>query len=170
MPVLSTRMSSGLSKCSKSAQQGFTLIEMMVVIAIIAIMALIALPNLERSIQGQRVNQDTQTLMAALRDARTESQLLQKNVTLSYNDTSKTVALTTPAIGSSNDDVTLRLYNLNKKSGITASDDVVFRANKTTDKAITFDIYCDAYKIKKKHQVNVDVNGNVSINGVGTLC
>lgn len=170
MPVLSTRMSSGLSKCSKSAQQGFTLIEMMVVVTIMGILLAVVSPSIEDSLQKQRNRENTQILVAALRDARTESQLLQKNVTLSFNNANNTITLTASAVGSSNDDITLRSYNLNKKSVITTSGNIVFRANKTTDKAVIFDIYCDANKTKQGRQVSVDMNGNVSINEGGSQC
>lgn len=170
MPVLSTRMSSGLSKCSKSAQQGFTLIEMMIVIGIMGIFLLIAAPGIQDSLQKQRNRETTQTLVAALRDARTESQLLQKDVTLSFDDTNNTVVLTTSAVGSGNGDITLRSYSLNNKSKITTGGNIVFRANKTTDKAVIFDIYCDANKAKQGRQVSVDMNGNVSISEESSQC
>ncbi len=170
MPVLFTRMSSGLSGYS-SSQKGFTLIEMMIAITIMGILLVIASPSIENSLQKQRNRESTQTLVAALRDARTESQLLQKDVTLSYNNSDNTVTLMTSALGANaGNNITLRSYNLNSRSGITASDEVVFRANKTTNKAVAFDVFCDKSKTKQGRQVSVDVNGNVSISEENSQC
>lgn len=53
--------------------QGFTLIELMVVIAIVAILLALALPSFESSIRSNRVATATNELMASMSLARTEA-------------------------------------------------------------------------------------------------
>ncbi|MDF3193914.1 GspH/FimT family pseudopilin [Pseudomonas sp. 1928-m] len=59
--------------------QGFTLIELMVVIAIIAIIAAIAIPNYQSSIDAGRKTSATNNLLGALQFARSEAVIRRSN-------------------------------------------------------------------------------------------
>lgn len=59
--------------------QGFTLLEMMIVVAIIAIIATLAAPSLQAFIQRGHVASQTRELTAFLQEARGQALILRKN-------------------------------------------------------------------------------------------
>lgn len=63
---------------AKPLARGFTLIELMVVIAIVAIVSLVALPNFQQLIRSNRVATQTNEMVASLSLARTEA--IRRNV------------------------------------------------------------------------------------------
>lgn len=81
--------------------QGFTLLELMIVVALIAIIATLATPSMRNFIQRSHVNQQTQELTAHLQEVRGRAVLLRGayetaisqgvgDVAATYDDTTRT--------------------------------------------------------------------------------
>jgi prepilin-type N-terminal cleavage/methylation domain-containing protein len=58
------------SRASLALESGFTLAEMIVVVAIVLVVGSLAIPNLTRAIDASRIKGAAQTLAAAYQDAR----------------------------------------------------------------------------------------------------
>lgn len=69
--------------------RGFTLIELMVTITIMAIIATMAAPSFFNMIERQRLNRDTENLIAQLAQARSQAVALRRNVTVNLNSQAK---------------------------------------------------------------------------------
>ena len=65
------------------AQRGFTLIELMVVLALIAIMAMIGVPGFQTMIQNSRLASTTNNLLSTLQYARSEAVTQRAAITVS---------------------------------------------------------------------------------------
>ena len=63
--------------------RGFSLIELMMVVALAAIMALVAMPSFQETIESQRIRGTATDLMIALTRARSEAIKRNVNITLS---------------------------------------------------------------------------------------
>ena len=68
---------------SRRRAQGFTLVEMLVVIALVAILSAIAVPGFRDLLQNQRLASATSDFVAALSHARSEAIRRSQNVTVS---------------------------------------------------------------------------------------
>ena len=62
--------------------RGFTMVELLVVIAIVAILAVLAVPSFSKMIVKQQLNKSARDLASALSNARSQSALLRRNMTL----------------------------------------------------------------------------------------
>ncbi|MFW2077681.1 Tfp pilus assembly protein FimT/FimU [Acinetobacter sp. ULE_I010] len=70
-------------------KKGFTLIELMVTVSILVIIVMLAAPSFTNLLVKQNLNSNIRTLLATFSDARSQSILLRKDVTVILNNTNK---------------------------------------------------------------------------------
>ena len=119
-------------------EQGFTLIELVITIAIIAIIAAMAAPSMQKQIQQAKTNDAANIIEAALKDAKSQALITQKNIKVVLTDTSTNKNLKLFYVG---DDTTktvpLATYTLDKNISI-----ITDASNLT---AVSFTPYKNAY-------------------------
>lgn len=119
-------------------EQGFTLIELVITIAIMAIIAAMAAPNIQRQNRQAKTNDAANIIEAALKDAKSQALITQKNIKVVLTDTSTNKNLKLFYVG---DDTTktvpLATYTLDKNISI-----ITDASNLT---AVSFTPYKNAY-------------------------
>jgi len=73
--------------CRAASSGGFTIVELMVVVAIVAILAAIALPSFNSSMRNSRVTSQTNDFLTAINLARSEAVARSRGVTICAADT-----------------------------------------------------------------------------------
>lgn len=120
-------------------EQGFTLIELVITIAIIAIIAAMAAPNMQKQIQQARIKDGANIIEAALKNAKSQALITQKNIKVVLTDTSTKKNLKLFYVG---DDTTttvpLATYTLDKNISIIT--------NASNLPAVSFTPYKKAYQ------------------------
>jgi len=150
----------------KNVSSGFTLIELMVTIAVLAIIASIAAPNISTQLANQRVKSTAATLANALKEAKVESRILRQPLSLTYDDSSKTINVQN--IVSNKVVATIASYKYDSKTIIKSTISTSqFRPNKTAD-AITYTI-CDIKNTAGPRQIEVSSVGNI-VTKMGGTC
>ena len=143
---------------------GFTLIELMVTIAVLAIIVSIAAPNINDPLANQRVKSTISTLNNALKEAKVESLLRRKTITLSYNNNGAALGSITITDPSSN---VVASYQYDTGSTInSAQSQVNFQSNKTAD-VRTYTV-CDGNLAATPRQTQVSAIATISSQLGGT--
>lgn len=155
----------------RHSQAGFTLIEAMIVVIVMGVLVAVAAPSIEYQLKNQRNKQTSETIVSALREARTESLLRRQNIVFvpSANGLSVALRLNTES------GTVLRQYNFPEKApAVFASGNITFRSNKTVGFAngnsAEIVTYCDKNKTSAGRKVMVDNNGNIKPITGGSLC
>lgn len=73
---------------NQGRDQGFTLIELVITIAIIAIIAAMAAPSMQKQIRQAKTKDAANIIEAALKDAKSQALIRQKNIKVVLTDTS----------------------------------------------------------------------------------
>lgn len=171
MLALITHRPADKSLSSAHGQQGFTLVEMTIVIAVLGILAAFAAPNIDNMLKKQRNKQTTETVIAAFREARTESLLRRQDVVVVPSGSELQLRL-----NRDNGEV-LRRYSLHAKAPITLSPsgNITFRQNKTVSfsgsaNSVVVSTFCDSDKKTVGIKVTLDNNGNILPNSKESVC
>lgn len=151
----------------RQGQVGFTLVEMMIVIAIIGILAALAAPSIDTALKKQRNKQTAETVIAALREARTESLLRRQDIVVVPTSTDLALRLSTDR------GHVIRRYTIhanapivvNPIGNITFGSNKVVRFTNTSTTQTTITAYCNSAKSVAGLTVTVDRNGNISSGG-----
>lgn len=154
-------------------QSGFSLIEVLIVLVIMGVLLSLAGPNLSSFFDKQRNNEATQTLTAAFREARTESQLRRQDITVRLQDSN--IALI--PVGETKPIRQFPLQSVVSVSSQTPS--IVFKSNKSvrlpagnsgSATTFTYTVVCNVKSSKEGSSVVVDNNGNVKIDNGASQC
>ena len=140
---------------------GFTLIELMVTIAVLAIIVGIAAPSISTQLANQRVKSTTATLANALKEAKAESIIRRKPITVKFSNNSSSAG----AINLAN----IASYSYNAKSVIKATDtanQITFEPSRRAN-SIDFTI-CDSNASATPRQVTVSKLAVISNQAGGT--
>lgn len=154
-------------------QSGFSLIEMLIVLVIIGVLLGIATPSLSNFFDKQRNNEATQTLVAAFREARTESQLRRQDIIFRLNDNNVTLV-------AAGDTKPIRQFPLQSVVSVSSqTPSIVFKSNKSvrlpagsssSATTFTYTVVCNVKSSKEGSSVVVDNNGNVKIDNGASQC
>lgn len=170
MFIQSTR---SLPLTRRYAQSGFSLIELLVVMTIIGVLAAVASPSLSSFFDKRRNDEAAQTLVAAFREARTESQLRRQDIIFKLDGSSVTLV----PFGETKP---IRQYPLSAVVSVSSqTPSIVFKANKSvrlpagsssSATTFTYTIVCNVKSTKQGSNVVVDNNGNVKIDHEASQC
>ena len=168
--------------------QGFTLIELVITIAIIAIIAAMAAPNMQRQIRQAKTNDAANIIEAALKDAKSQALITQKNIKVVLTNTSTAKNLKLFNVGDNTSTATpQQTFNLDKSISLTANPSTLTAVSFTPNKkayqgdtgtgtlmgqdsngaAMTTGFSVCLGTATQKYSVNVDANGNVSTQANG---
>lgn len=111
---------------SKLRSAGFTLIELMVVLALVAVIAGVAIPNFKRLLEEHRVVSTTNSIVGLLNYARSEAVRRGGSVKVESKDNAMTVTLTA-------DGSTLRVLEPPPGNTVVTDATVQFRASGMSD-------------------------------------
>lgn len=156
----------------RMTSSGFTLIELMVTIAVLAIIVSIAAPSISNQLSNQRVKSTTALIENALKEAKAESLIRRKNISVVYNasDTPRTITLE----DSNTPITTISTYVINDKSTVSITpatiNRVTFQPNKLIagDDDIIYSICDSGSNSETLKQVIVNKIANVSTKNSGS--
>ena len=116
--------------------QGFTLIELMIVLAIIAIIAAVAVPNYQSSMAAGRKTSAANNLLGALQFARSEAVIRRKEVKVCASADGSTCSGTDWSTGGATLDGVTVLRSIPPATGVTITGNpITFKADGTTTAA-----------------------------------
>ena len=161
-------------KSMSTHQCGFTLIELMVTIAVLGVIVSMAAPNISQQIASQRVNNTTSILATALKQAKTESAIRRRNITMEVDSSDKTIKVK----DGSNE---ISKYQLNSASSVkvapAAQTEVTFTPNQRVDfevtnaanttNTVTYTL-CDTNTNVTPKQITVNAIANISTQTAGS--
>ncbi|SDR77103.1 type IV fimbrial biogenesis protein FimT/type IV fimbrial biogenesis protein FimU [Halopseudomonas xinjiangensis] len=108
--------------------KGFTLVELMIVVALVAITATIAVPNFNNLIQNNRVQSQAEDLNALFQYARSESAIRKRSVTVSIDEATGEIDV------AAGDGTVLRntTLDINAVDFVASHDSLTYRPNGTS--------------------------------------
>ena len=141
----------------RTANSGFTLIELMVTIAVLAIIVSIAAPSMSTQLANQRVKSTAATLENALKEAKVESVIRRQSMEFSIDNNNHALAI----VSENSDDIASYSYSTDNTIEVDDSDDmtIVFRPSKHVD-AVTYTV-CDSNSSAITIQVIVTAVANI---------
>lgn len=151
----------------RNAQRGFTLIELMVVVAVLAIVATVAVPSFQQLIENNRLATESNRILSALSFARSEAVRVGDDVSLTADAGGFDEGWCVHLGGACNDPDILRQFDgLNQLDYAGSANSVTFNARgEMTDAAFNISIEpsnCDSGETDKTRTITVSPSGRGS--------
>ena len=156
----------------RTANSGFTLIELMVTISVLAIIVSIAAPSISTQLANQRVKSTAATLENALKEAKAESIIRRQDITVIYDNTAKPHTVTLRDSGSND----IAQYRIESQSSITqaitpkTTTSLVFQPNKLIEDeaSAVYSICDDSTNNSFSKQIVVNRVANIVVSNIGS--
>lgn len=145
-------------------QSGFTLIELMITIAIMGVIASLAAPSMNEQIASMRQKDATTLLENTLRQARTDAMIYRVPITVTVNNTAKTI--TTTSTRKNAIDV---VQNYNPKINVTTTSASAMTVTFTPTKTARSVIFRVCHNNRASDQLDITVADNANISASKTI-
>lgn len=120
---------------NQGRDQGFTLIELVITIAIMAIIAAMAAPSMQKQIRQAKTKDAANIIEAALKDAKSQALIRQKNIKVVLTNTSTAKNLKLFNVGDNTSTATpQQTFNLDKSITLTANPSTLTAVSFTPNK------------------------------------
>lgn len=160
------------------AQSGFSVMELMVVIAILGVVTTLAVPSIQSSLERQRNKNASQAIASALKEARNEALFRHQDIKVTYIDGQ---GLVVSAYNKSKTDAQnyIRTYPVGEIGVVEVNPAIIiYGANKrirfennSNPDSVEYQTYCTTKAPKKVgRKVSLDKNGNISVKTEGSQC
>lgn len=153
--------------CYRYRSGGFTIIELMIVLAVLSIIALVAVPNFREAIESNRVSTETNRLVSAINYARSEAVRVGDDVTLTADNGGFAEGWCVHLGGNCAGDDVLRQFDGGNVAYDADANQITFNSRGEQDDAgFTIEVEpndCEAGASEKRRVVRLSLSGRASV-------
>ncbi|WP_227429837.1 Tfp pilus assembly protein FimT/FimU [Psychrobacter sp. I-STPA6b] len=157
---------------SPKAISGFTLVELMVTIVVLAIIVAIAVPNMSQALANQRVKSTSATIASALNEAKAESRIRKRDMTVEYIEYNSTDRKIVVSEGTGSNKTQISEYQINSNSAVTiipaTGTTLIISSIQRANDNVTYQICDNGVTSESPYQVTISVGADITQKQAGS--